>query len=185
VPKNAQDGYIYTMELITALRGEITGRFEIYEENSGRARFEWQRAESYLLFLYPVEPSGSWSASGPVLKRFNDLQRLPRTCKGSRVPASVDRCNSRKNPLNWGTYGRFEGNFDRNPRRASCVRVQSDQNGEFEIKVPVGKYKARAFRKGWKITMDALTFEDPANLKLEREGYARFSSTQSKWNSEL
>src|SRR5271154_7066845 len=65
VPKNGQDGYVYTMELITALRGEISVRFEIYEENgSGRASFEWQRAESYLLFLYPVEHSSRWSIDG-------------------------------------------------------------------------------------------------------------------------
>jgi len=174
VPKSGQDGYVYTMELITALRGEIAARFEIYEENSsGRASFEWRRAESYLLFLYPVEHSNRWSIngcgnSGALARSGKTLKVIESLRTGPDVGVIHGKILSAG-----GSTEDLEGISIEVRGEDRVFRVQSDRNGEFEIKVPVGEYKARAFRKGWKIRMDALTFENPVNLKLERGGCAQ------------
>src|SRR5579859_2331680 len=65
VPKNADDGFVYTMQLQSSIRGQIGRRFNIYEENSsGRASFDWKRGESYLLFLWFEPTDHAWELDG-------------------------------------------------------------------------------------------------------------------------
>jgi hypothetical protein len=123
--------------------------------------------------LYPVEHSSRWSIdgcgnSGALARSGKALKVIESLKTGPDVGVIHGKILSDD-----GTTEDLKGIAIEIRGGDRVFRVQSDRNGEFEIKVPAGEYKARAFRKGWKIRMDALTYENPANLKLVRGGCAQ------------
>jgi len=166
------DGFIYTLETTSILKGKIGHTFHIYEENSsGRASFGWVKNETYLLFL-DSNDDGTWSLYGcgnsTRLKEAKYALRaieLMKTRKGGLVNGVVE--DRYLNPSLEDVSVEICG-------EKRTYKTGVDKYGMFKIHVPAGHYVIRVSKKDWKFEMDPImTFEDPNNVKIENGGGAQ------------
>jgi hypothetical protein len=158
--------HVYSLRVNRLIRGHVNEVFHVYEGNdSGRATFEWKPGQKYLLFLFYYAPEKPWALdgcgnSGPFDKSQSVLEQIDAinthvksgTIHGeiSGEPSHGVRIEAR------GTNGVFTS--------------RTDANGEFEIKVPAGRYTLRAIRTGFSFHTADFSYENPQNLRIEPGG---------------
>jgi hypothetical protein len=166
------DGFIYTLETTSVLKGRIGHTFQVYEENSsGRASFGWVKSETYLLFL-DSNDDGTWSLYG-----CGNSTRLKEAKYALRA---IEFMKTRKGGL---VYGVVEDRYSNPSLEDVSVEIRGGKRtyktgvnkyGEFKIHVPAGHYVVRVVKEGWKFEMDpVMTFEDPNDVKIENGGGAQ------------
>jgi len=176
------DYSIYTLETIRTIRGNTVPSFRIYEENdSGRASFNWNVGESYLLFLNSAR-DGMWTLDG-----CGNSARLDHA-KSTLLAIAAAR--HRKGGLIQGLV------FDpggspvmgiaieiRSP--SLSYRVITDRKGEFNAHVNAGRFSVVPVREGWSFEKDDASYEDPNDINIEDGGAAQvqFSSRINKKSS--
>src|SRR5208282_2966131 len=165
-----EDAYVYSLRADRTIRGHIAGVFDVYEENnSGRATFDWRIGRKYLLFLWHSDPERSWELdgcgnSGPLGHAKTVLEQIEAIDTHSDggvihgriseyaavVPVPVVRIEAR------GANGTYT--------------ATTDSHGDFEIRVPAGRYVLRAQKTGLSFDTDPLSYEKPRNLQIEPGG---------------
>lgn len=165
------EAFVYSLRADSVLRGQIDGVFRVYEGNdSGRASFGWKVGEKYLLFLFYLRAERAWGLdgcgnSGPLSGAKAALEQI-KTIQTTNHDSGVIHGVARE-----------EGSADAIPplhieaRGTNGVfRATTNAKGEFEMKVPAGRYIVRVKRAGKKFTPDALSYENPNDLKIEPGG---------------
>ena len=172
-PHDEQDYYVYTLETSRTLRGVVSTKFRVWEENSsGRASFNWSVGKTYLLFLNPTD-DGMWSLYG---------------C-GNSAPVDeagfalkvIDTLKDRNGGVIQGLL--TEGGYPpRTDLSGITIEIRSkngeykavtNSKGEFKIRVPVGQYTAVPVRAGWSFKKNIESFEAPGNINIENGGGAQ------------
>jgi Carboxypeptidase regulatory-like domain len=145
----------------------------VYEGNdSGRATFEWKEGQKYLLFLFYSAVDKSWALDGcgnseefggakSVLEQIDAIQShtdggvIHGVVSGHTIstPLAGVRVEAR------GTNGLY--------------RATTNAKGEFEIKVPAGKYSVHASKTGFSFHTADLSYENPQGLQIEPGGCAQ------------
>jgi len=162
--------YVYSLRADRVIRGHIATVFRVYEGNdSGRATFGWKIGRKYLLFLFYSGADKSWELdgcgnSGPLSRAkavLEDIDAIQRRHDGGvihgvvsqqalSVPISEVRVEAR------GTSGLYT--------------ATANAKGEFEIKVPPGRYAVRATKTGFSFDTADLSYDNPQNLRVEPGG---------------
>ena len=158
-----------------ALRGKIRGTFRVYETNdSGRATFDWVQGRDYLLFSFPIIGAAGdlgtqwlrqfWSARqgehGIGRNRRNSKQHA---AAESFTASSVSR---RYQPRSPGFASEAQGPSGR-------YAATTNEKGEFQLSVPVGRYVVRASKEGANFDKADISYEDPRNVRIEPGGCAQ------------
>ena len=163
----------YSLRVNHVVRGQIDPDFQIYEGNdSGRATFDWKAGREYLLFLFYSASDKAWELdgcgnSGPTSSAKGVLQEIA-AIKASHgggvihgvisqqalsVPVSAVRVEAR------GAHGHYS--------------ATTNSHGEFEIKVPAGRYAVRAIKTGFSFANADISYENPNKVKIESGGCAQ------------
>jgi|SRR5690348_9782856 len=162
--------YSYTLSINQVIRGKIKGSIHVYESNdSGRATFEWAAGRKYLLFLWYEARDKSWELdgcgnSGPltgaeaalseikVIKARHDLGKIHGlvTKQNLSTPFPGVHIEAR------GSKGRYT--------------AMTDEEGEFRINVPPGKYIVRAVENPLSFQTADFSYEDPRRIRIEPGG---------------
>jgi len=168
IDKDDPDGiqaFAFSLRTDRVLRGQINGVFRVYEGNdSGRATFDWKVGQKYLLFLFYLSTEKSWGLdgcgnSGPLNGATGVRKEIEAIQKGhhhggvihglvSNVPGV--RVEAR------GTHGVYKATVN--------------TTGEFEIKVPAGRYMVRATQTGYAFSAADFSYENPNDLRVEPGG---------------
>lgn len=168
-PKNAIDYHLYSLRTERVLRGRIDPEFSIYEENSsGRASFNWEKGETYLLFLSYSKHDRGWEFdgcgnSGPITKSAASLKEIDKIIAvvngtGGTISGEVG-LESGVTVVAKGAVGSF--------------RTTSDELGQFRIHVPAGVYSVKAIQRGARFAANDLSYELPSNVHIENGGCAQ------------
>jgi Carboxypeptidase regulatory-like domain len=165
--------YVYTLQAGHLLRGHIARRFKVYEGNdSGRATFDWKIGREYLLFLYTHEADKGWKLdgcgnSGPLDHAKMALEEIARIQKlhGDGFIHGLVSWNALSNPM---ADVRVEAHGANGTYTAT-----TDANGEFEIKVPPGRYAVRALKSGFSFSGADISYSDPSDIRIEPGGCAQ------------
>lgn len=174
--------HVYKLDVIRRLRGEVPKTFEVFEGNdSGRAPFDWNLNQEYLLFL---EKGARWSHyddvidgcgnsapladAGPVLKKIYEVssERDSGTISGmvgtdswtTGVPGAIIKISG--------------GDYD--------SETQTNAKGRFSQKVPAGKYIVTAAKDGIPIPAGPFSYENPAHAVIVPGGCAQVQFKDSK-----
>jgi hypothetical protein len=172
-------GYFYTLTPSRVFRGQIDGVFRVYEGNdSGRATFEWKVGRKYVLFLFYSSSDKAWELdgcgnSGPashaVLKQIDAIQSShdeSGAIHGVVSPAVLSVPTSGVRVEARGTNGVYT--------------ATTNAKGEFEIRVPAGKYVLRAIKKGFLFYAAEFSYENPEALQIEPGGCAQIQLDTSE-----
>jgi hypothetical protein len=168
-PKNAIDYHLYSLRAERVLRGRVDPEFPIYEENSsGRASFDWEKGETYLLFLTYRKQDHGWELdgcgnSGPISKSAAALKEI------DKITAAAN-----------GVGGTILGEVWLEPGvtviakgAVGSFRATSDERGQFRIHVPAGVYSVQAMKRGARFAANDLSYELPRNVHIENGGCAQ------------
>jgi hypothetical protein len=167
------DAYEYSLRANQVIRGHIDHVFVVHEGNdSGRTTFGWKTGREYLLFLFYSDSDNEWELdgcgnSGPVSDAKVALQEIAaiQTSHGGGIihgaivqqalstPVSDVRVEAR------GTNGHYS--------------ATTNSKGEFEIRVPVGRYAVRATKAGFSFTTADFSYENPDKVRIESGGCAQ------------
>jgi hypothetical protein len=165
--------HVYTIDVNKAIRGKVTGTIQVYEGNdSGRATFAWTRGKKYLLFLFYVPQDKSWELdgcgnSGPLEKAKAALSEIE-TIKSAHDGGAI--------------YGTVSQRLLSIPFSGAHVEVQGEnsnyaattnEKGEFQIKVPAGRYSVRVIERGVSFGKFDISYEDPREVQIEPGGCAQ------------
>jgi hypothetical protein len=162
--------YIYTLKANRLIRGQITEVFQVYEGNdSGRATFHWIAGRRYLLFLFYSAAERSWALDGcgnsgafdgakPVLEQIDLIQ----THNGAGIIHGVVSDQALATP--------FPGVRVMTSGGDGFYKTTTNSEGEFEIKVPPGRYTVRAIKTGRSFHAADFSYENPQNLHIESGG---------------
>lgn len=169
--------FVYTLRVSQVLRGNIAGMFRVYEGNdSGRATFGWVPGTEYLLFLPYASTEQAWELdgcgnSGPISKVSMALSEIT-AIKAERADGVIygEVRGSERLPFHsisgvhveaeaQGTTGRYE--------------ATTNDKGEFQIKVPAGRYIVRASQNDTIFDMGHFRYEDPLMVRIEPGGCAQ------------
>jgi hypothetical protein len=165
--------YEYSLHGNQVIRGHIEPIFMVHEGNdSGRATFDWKTGREYLLFLFYSDSDKAWELdscgnSGPVSGAKAVLQQIAAiqashdggvihgviSQQALSTPISDVRVEAR------GANGHYTGT--------------TNSEGEFEIKVPVGRYAVRATRAGFSFAGADFSYENPNKVQIESGGCAQ------------
>lgn len=162
--------HIYELRSDKVIRGKIASTFKVYEGNdSGRAAFGWHRAQTYLLFLFYSVPDKGWELDG-----CGNSEPLP---DSRGVLRTIDEIRDR------GGNGFIDGlvtqDNDSDALPGTIVEAvgsggtfsaTTNQKGEFELRVPAGKYLVRAVKTGFHFDRTDLSYEDPTDIRIEAGG---------------
>ena len=161
----------YSLRADHVIRGQISEVFRVYEGNdSGRAIFGWKTGQKYLLFLFYSSSDKSWELDGcgnsgllsgakAVLEQIKKIQTVHQdggiihgvvNQSAWAVPFPKVRVDAR------GAHGVF--------------KATTDKKGEFEIKVPAGRYIVRITSNEGLSETDVLSYENPGNIRIEPGG---------------
>lgn len=170
-PKNtdAIDYHLYSMQSERVLRGRIDSVFQIYEENSsGRAGFDWNKGETYLLFLSYHKQARSWELDG--------CGNSAPISQAAAVLKEIDRLNAAKKSDGGMILGEFW--FDPGVTVTAhgtnrSFSTHSDEQGHFRIHVPAGTYSVLATQRGARFAANDLSYELPRNVRIENGGCAQ------------
>ncbi len=158
---------VYTLHSVKVLRGMVPQKLIVHEANdSGRASFDWQTGQSYLLFLIRPPNEGAWvidgcGNSGPILQ-------------SSRVIAELtDESRLREKPLIAGTVmddswvtGLAQVSIEA-VGQAGSFHAETDREGHFEMHVPPGRYAVTAKTGNVVASANPFSYENPDHLELK------------------
>jgi Carboxypeptidase regulatory-like domain len=162
--------YTYTLHADRVIRGRITTGFRVYEGNdSGRATFDWKIGRKYLLFLFYSGPDKSWELdgcgnSGPLSSAtvaLEEIQKIQRrhgvgfihgvvSARAPSAPISGVSVEAR------GASGRYT--------------ATTNAKGEFEIKVPPGRYAVSVAKTGFSFNAGDFSYDNPQNVRIQPGG---------------
>jgi len=164
------DARVYTLRVNRVLRGKAGASIRVYEGNdSGRATFEWTSGRTYLLFLfYDAAEDKSWELdgcgnSGPLSGAKAALSQIE-SIKASHdgwglIQGVVSRQPQSNNPI---PEVRVEARG-----RDSRYAATANEEGEFRITVPAGRYVVGGAASGFHFDAADLSYEDPRRLNIE------------------
>jgi hypothetical protein len=165
--------YIYTVSVNKVYRGKYIDSVRVYDGNdSGRANFDWNQGENYLLFLNNVPYEKAWAAdscgnSGPlngVSAAMAEVQTI-QTARRSGVIQGVASRETISIPFP-GAHIEANGN-------GRSFSATANQNGEFLFNVPSGSYSIRAFAPGFSFQKADISYEAPDKIRIEPGGCAQ------------
>jgi phosphatidate phosphatase APP1 len=156
------------------LRGQIAETFQVHEGNdSGRATFDWKIGRKYLLFLSYSEPDKSWELdgcgnSGPVSGAKAVLEQIA-VIQAHHDESGVIHGEVSEQALSDAVPGVHVEARGTN----GLYTATTNAKGEFEIKVPAGRYTVRATAAGRSFDAADLSYENPRDLHIEAGGCAQ------------
>lgn len=162
--------YVYTLRPNRLIRGHVTEIFQVYEgNNSGSATFDWIIGRKYLLFLFYAAAEKSWALDGcgnsgafnsakSALEQIAEIQ----THNYSGVIHGVVSEQIPSNP--------FPGVRVEARGTEGLYKATTNSKGEFEIKVPAGRYTVRATKTGRSFYTADFSYENPQDLQIEPGG---------------
>jgi hypothetical protein len=171
--QNAPDdiqAHVYTLRVNRLVRGDITEVFQVYEGNdSGSATFDWKTGRKYLLFLFYSTAIKLWALdgcgnSGPsdtaksVLAQIDAIQKQ----NGDGVIHGVVSDQTLAAP--------FPGVRVEARGAKGLYKATTNSKGEFEIKVPAGRYTIHATKTGRSFYTADFSYENPGHLQVESGG---------------
>lgn len=175
----AIDGRFYTMRSDRVLRGTMHRVFSIYEGNdSGRATFDWKIGTKYLLFLFRSPIGRAWSLDGCGNSNPAALAHV--------ALGEINRINS-SGLIGW-ISGKVSGETLSTPMpgvhllirgEASTYNVITDQQGTFRVAVSPGVYTVEPIQPPLPLEPDALTYENPGHIVIQRGGCAQAQFSES------
>ena len=168
---------IYVLKVNRTYRGTAVERVRVFESNdSGRTTFGWRPGVSYLLFLFRSPGQKYWyidgcGNSGPARTAAAALKQI----------GAIDLHS---------TFGTIQGVVSQSvlgatlpgarvEARASDQRyaARTDQNGEFQMRVPIGTYSLSRSDKSFTFKPFELSYSDPRNLLVEPGGCVQVQLT--------
>jgi len=166
------DGYVHTLRVEKALRGQIATTFQIYEGNdSGRAGFYWKAGRSYLLFLWFSKPEDAWvldgcGNSGLLVKSgaaLNAIKAIQSDHSAVGLIQGVVSTNALSDVLPGVSIEVL---------RAGRQRYSSVTNsrGEFRFKVPSGQYSVGATQPNASFESYYMSYEKAHDLRVQPGG---------------
>jgi hypothetical protein len=166
-PQHEQDFFIYELQMEKSIRGSISPRFRIWEENSsGRATFDWTRGQSYLLFLSRMEDRDAWELDG----RGNSAPLM----KSARVLRIIDKIQtSPQSGLIQGTVDDLEGVRVVAAGSERQYERTTNKYGGFSIHVPPGQYKLTFAKPDWSFERNLFSYEDPSDIRIQNGSCAQ------------
>jgi len=170
--------FIYTLRAGRIFRGHISREFRVYEENSsGRAAFDWTAGREYLLFLSYSDAHKAWELdgcgnSGPLSQVKAVLKQIYaiRIRRGNGVIQGVVSQQALSFPIA-GVHVEAEG-------ANGAYTATTNATGEFEIKVPPGRYYLRATKAGLGFVKADFSYEDPDDLRVQPGGCVQVQLVQ-------
>jgi len=175
-PGNEMDGHLYTMKAEKILRGQIDSSFQVWEENSsGRATFDWNEGDPYLLFLY-TEYKRGWvldgcGNSGPLAKAqlaLREIARLPKR-HGGMIQVGLGG--------NWIVGGSITGVEVNAEGMQGSFFATTNAKGIAEILVPEGQYSVTVPNPNL-IPFD-FTYDDPRKVVIENGSCAQIQFVEA------
>jgi hypothetical protein len=172
------EAHVYTLAVNKVMRGKAMGRIQVYEGNdSGRATFNWTRGKKYLLFLSYVPSENSWALdscgnSGPLdtaNAALSEIEAVNASHDGGVIYGVVSQ-QALSAPIP-GVRVEVKG------ENGEYVAT-TDEKGEFQMKVPAGRYSARASQNGISFSKADISYEDPGNIQIEPGGCAQVQFAQ-------
>jgi Carboxypeptidase regulatory-like domain len=172
--------HVYSMSVDKTLRGKIAGLVRVYEGNdSGRATFDWAPGGKYLLFLFYVPDEKSWALdgcgnSGPLTgakAALSAIEEIQAARGGGVIHGAVSR-DALSTPISGlhvearGTKGNY-----------SAI---TNENGEFQMKVPSGRYSIRVVGGGRSFQKADISYEDPMRVRIEPGGCAQVQLAEAE-----
>jgi hypothetical protein len=172
--------HVYTLSVNKILRGKIAGPVRVYEGNdSGRATFNWTPGGKYLLFLFYAPSEKSWALdgcgnSGPLngaRAALSAIEEIKATRGGGVIHGAVSR-DAVSTPISGlhvearGTKGNY-----------SAI---TNENGEFQMKVPAGRYSIRVVGRGRSFQKADIGYEDPMRIRIEPSGCAQVQLAEAE-----
>ena len=162
--------YVYTMRTSRLIRGHIAEVFQVYEGNdSGRATFDWKTGRKYLLFLFYSTAEKLWALDGCGNSGLSDgaksaLEQIDAIQKqnGDGVIHGVVSDQTLAAP--------FPGVRVVARGIQGLYKATTNSKGEFEIRVPPGRYTVRATKTGHSFHTADLSYENPQDLQIEPGG---------------
>jgi Carboxypeptidase regulatory-like domain len=165
--------FVYTLRVNQVLRGTISGTIRVYEGNdSGRAPFDWVEGREYLLFLFYSTSEKSWELdgcgnSGPVSRANKALSEIA-SIKAARAEGVIHgEVRERRVPANTIAGVQIEA------QGAGRFTATTNDKGEFQMKVPAGRYVVRASKNGMLFDRANFSYEDPLMVQIEPGGCAQ------------
>lgn len=175
------DLFVYRLRLLKLLRGESPGTIVVHEYNdSGRAPFEWNVGEEYLLFLewYPQEHAWMLDGCGnsnTLAHAKPALEALTKMEDSLRKPL-IDGMVS---TTSWTTG--VPGVSIRLSGTGGVFHARTDAAGHFQLRVPAGHYVATATKHGATFAANPFSYEDPTNLDLSDKTCAQVEFSTKDW----
>jgi Carboxypeptidase regulatory-like domain len=166
--------FVYTLRTDRLLRGQIDGVFQIYEGNdSGRATFDWNIGGKYLLFLFYLRTEKSWGLdgcgnSGPLSGAKSVLEQIEAIQTGHHDSGVIHGAVSEQ-----ALSAHIPGVRVEVRGTNGVYRATTNAKGEFEIKVPAGRYTVRAIQTGYTFRAADLSYENPDDVRIEPGGCAQ------------
>jgi hypothetical protein len=165
--------FVYILHSERIFRGHVDATFEIYEGNdSGRATFDWTIGRGYLLFLnYSQSDKGreldGCGNSGPLDHAKMALEEIAKiqTRHGDGVIHGIVSQQALSIPLS-GVRVEAHG-------ASGTYSATTNARGEFEIKVPPGRYFVRAVKADLSFSGADISYADPGDIHIEPGGCAQ------------
>lgn len=167
--ENAIDYHLYSMEAERVLHGQIPRRFRIYEENSsGRAGFDWEPGQRYLLFLSYYRQDGGWGLDG-----CGNSALLEHSAGALREIEKIKTAQPQDGGYISGNVSAHAGVAVIAQGNRGTFRTRSGDDTSFRLHVPAGTYRVRAVKPGVRFTGYDLSYELPPRVRIENGGCAQ------------
>ena len=165
--------YVYTMRVNKVLRGNVKGQLRIYEGNdSGRVAFDWIAGREYLLFLSYDPQDNAWELdgcgnSGPLdaaKAALTEIEAIKAAHDGGVIYGMVSQ-QSLAIPIP-GVHVEAQGEMGK-------YAAVTNAKGEFQVKVPAGRYSVRVVDNKAHFAAADITYEAPWAIQIESGGCAQ------------
>lgn len=166
--------HVYVLRVNRIFRGEVVQGIQVYENNdSGRATFDWVPGKHYLVFLFhSSERREMWELdgcgnSGPLDKANTAIAEIA-TIKAARIGGVIHgivKERALSQPMA-GVNIEAQGSTDR-------YSATTNENGEFQLNVPAGRYVVRANKDGASFDTADISYENPGDVRIEPGGCAQ------------
>lgn len=173
-PGEFPDYFVYKLVVVKRLRGQVPQTFKIYEGNdSGRAPFDWNVNQRYLLFLEQPAPwsRNMWTIDGcgnsaPLTQAKRALKEIHDISKAGDKGTIVGMVSTDS----WTT-----GVPDTDIRilgGRESLEVHTNSSGRFTETVPAGTYVVTAAKNGVNILPLLFSYENPQHVVIHPGGCA-------------
>jgi hypothetical protein len=163
--------HVYSLRVNQILRGETGENIQVYEENdSGRATFDWTLGRKYLLFLFYAPGGKFWALDGC------GNSGLLSQAKAALSEISLIQSRHDEFGLIHGMVSRQALSVPEPGVRVEALgggrhyAARTNEKGEFQIRVPAGRYMVRGADTGFRIGAADLSYENPRKLQVEPGG---------------